>query len=189
MAPLLSTYLDLLRFAAALVVFLAHAHRGDLTGGLPVLWRVAERDTDAVMVFFVLSGFVIAYVSRHQERTLRSYALARFSRLWSVAIPALLLTLGLDILGRGLAPGLYTAEVASSDHPVLRFLVSAVFANELWWSSVRFGSNGPYWSLGYEAWYYAIFGAWLYLAGRLRALVVLGLCLVVGPKVLLLLPV
>jgi peptidoglycan/LPS O-acetylase OafA/YrhL len=43
----------------------------------------------AVIVFFVLSGFVIAFVTDGRDRTLAGYALNRLSRLWSVALPAL----------------------------------------------------------------------------------------------------
>ena len=52
------------------------------------------------MVFFVLSGFVIAYVSEQKEHTLREYSISRLARLWSVAVPALILTIALDQLGR-----------------------------------------------------------------------------------------
>ena len=55
-----SVYLDLLRFLAAAVVFAGHAYPQRLTGGVPALWRFWSFGNDAVMVFFVLSGFVIA---------------------------------------------------------------------------------------------------------------------------------
>ncbi len=40
-------------------------------------------------MFFVLSGFVIAYVTDGHDRTLADFTLNRLSRLWSVALPAL----------------------------------------------------------------------------------------------------
>ena len=48
------------------------------------------------------------------------------------------------------------------------FLAAATFTNEIWFSSIRPFSNGPFWSLGYEAWYYAIFGVWTFTRGRRR---------------------
>ena len=54
------------------------------------------------MVFFVLSGYVIAStVERKRELgiTLNSYYLDRFSRIYSVLIPAIILTVLLDAIG------------------------------------------------------------------------------------------
>ena len=57
----LSVYLDLIRLLAALLVFIVHANYQGFTGGLPVLWRLGGLGNDAVMVFFVLSGFVLSH--------------------------------------------------------------------------------------------------------------------------------
>ena len=84
MSPSLSLYLDLTRFAAALVVVLGHSWLV-LLPAYPLHWPGPA----AVIVFFVLSGFVIAYVTDGRDRTLADYALNRLSRLWSVALPAL----------------------------------------------------------------------------------------------------
>ena len=64
-----------------------------------MLWRLGNLGNDAVMVFFVLSGFVIAYVADKKERTPRDYFVSRFARLYSVVVPALLLTAIADFLG------------------------------------------------------------------------------------------
>jgi peptidoglycan/LPS O-acetylase OafA/YrhL len=45
----------------------------------------------AVIVFFVLSGFVISYTTDRKDRTFGVYVINRLTRLWSVVIPALLL--------------------------------------------------------------------------------------------------
>lgn len=60
-----SIYLDAIRFTAAMVVFLGHVSGQRLTGGL--LWQVGRYMDDAVIVFFVLSGFVIAHVASERE--------------------------------------------------------------------------------------------------------------------------
>ena len=62
-----SLYLDLVRFTAALVVFFGHICGSRFTGGL--FWQVGPYADEAVDVFFVLSGFVIAYVAENRERT------------------------------------------------------------------------------------------------------------------------
>lgn len=188
----LSVYLDLWRFLAALMVFVLHASFERFSGGLPLLWRLALFGNDAVMLFFVLSGFVIAHVAQrgagHPGQPAR-FAAARLARLWSVCVPALALTLLADGVGMQLAPGLYDFPMYEHSHPVPRLLGSLLFLNELWfWSFTPF-SNTPYWSVGYEAWYYALFGAWLFAQGRWRWAAAAAVVLVMGPRIALLLPV
>ncbi len=191
-APLsnsLSVYLDLLRFLAAMAVFMLHASFHRFTGGLPGLWRLSVFGNDAVMLFFVLSGFVIAHVASRNEHHWKDYSAARLSRLWSICIPALLLTAALDALGMRLAPDLYAFAWYEYDQPVARLLASLLFLNELWFYSVQPFSNTPYWSVGYEFWYYVLFGAAMFLRGRKRVAALAVVAGVMGPKILLLLPV
>ena len=47
-----------------------------------------DMGNDAVMVFFVLSGFVIAYTVDRGETRASDYALARLVRMYSLALPA-----------------------------------------------------------------------------------------------------
>src|SRR5205085_7713377 len=63
------------------------------------------------------------------------------------------------------------------------------FANELWFAVIPPLSNAPSWSIGFEFWYYVIFGATYFLNGYIRILAVFILCMVAGPKILLLMPV
>lgn len=185
----LSVYLDLLRFLAALTVFVLHASFERFSGGLPLLWRLALFGNDAVMLFFVLSGFVIAHVAAREADQPGRFAAARLARLWSVCLPALALTLLADGVGMRLAPGLYEFPMYAHDQPVARLAANALFLNELWfWSFTPF-SNTPYWSIGYEAWYYALFGVWLFTRGRGRWVAAAAVALVMGPRILLLLPV
>ena len=110
-----SLYLDLVRFLAAVIVVIVHANHERFTGGLPILWRLSGLGNDAVMVFFVLSGFVIAYVSDQKERSLEDYMVSRLARLYSVVVPALLLTVLLDWLGARIDPTLYVYPWVESD--------------------------------------------------------------------------
>ena len=81
-----SLYLDLARIAAAMIVLLHHVFQPPYFSS-----AVHIPGRSAVIVFFVISGFVIAYASdgRHDWR---DYAVARLTRVYSVALPALLLT-------------------------------------------------------------------------------------------------
>ena len=48
------------------------------------------------------------------------------------------------------------------------------------------GGNIPFWSLNYEAWYYVLFGAALFLRGWRRTIAVVAAALLAGPKIVLL---
>ena len=109
MTQALSLYLDALRFAAAFTVFMSHYAAGRYSGGL--FWQVTPYGRIAVIVFFVLSGFVIAWVTETRERTLEEYALSRVARLYSVIVPAFVVTWALDNLGMAIDPRFYGAEV------------------------------------------------------------------------------
>ncbi len=184
-----SLYLDFLRLMTALVVFLVHANYGRFTGGLPIICDLKFLGNDGVMVFFVLSGFVISYVSDKKEVTARDFAISRLARLYSVVIPAVILTIIVDFIGSSIDYSIYDGWWFQTDNPIWRVSASLMFVNELWFSSVRLFSNGPFWSLGYEFWYYVIFGAAYYLEGYKRVVIVLAALLIAGPKILLLFPV
>ena len=187
MTDALSLYLDALRFGAALTVFVSHYSTGRISGGL--FWQFDGGRT-AVLVFFVLSGFVIAWVSDTRERTLEEYGLSRVARLYSVIIPVFVLTAVLDTIGKAIDPRLYGPEWGHSmAHPMIDYVLSAVFLGESWTIRVLPGFNVPYWSLNYEAWYYVLFAAAIFLRGRPRIAVVIVAALLAGPRILFLLPV
>ena len=182
-----SVYLDLVRFLAAAYVMLAHTKYPRFTDG----WLITfgKLTNDAVMIFFVRSGLVIAHVTTQKERDFPSYALARLSRLWSVALPALLVGALADAIGTQLQASLYDGPWFAADHPLVRILISAIFSGELWFLDMLPFSNAPYWSINYEFWYYAIFAVLVFARGWQRILLLLLTALICGPKILLLLPV
>lgn len=188
MKPEMSIYLDFVRFAAAMVVFIGHLSGTRLSAG--ILWQFSGLMDAAVIVFFVLSGYVIAYIVETREATPRSYLTSRLARIYSVAFPAVLLALVLDPIGQAANPGLYESSwgYEASDH-WLRALSLLTFTNELWNAHVTMGSLLPYWSLGYEVWYYILFGAIFFLRSWLRVVATILIGAVMGPKILLLLPI
>ncbi len=185
----LSGYLDLLRFGAAFVVLLSHFAYARFTDGRYGFIREYNLGSDAVVLFFVLSGFVITYAATQKDKAAGRFTFSRLSRLWSVAIPALALTFVLDRWGVWANPEFYLNTP----------YYNAVGSLEYWWRGLTFsshwhgdrlrlGSNGPYWSLSYEAAYYVVFGILLYLRGALRW-AALGACAVLfGLKIWLLAP-
>jgi peptidoglycan/LPS O-acetylase OafA/YrhL len=188
MTNALSLYLDALRFGAALAVVLSHYVAGRYSGGL--LWRLMPYGRTAVLLFFVLSGFVIAWVTETRERSLEEYALSRLARLYSVILPAFLLTAALDHFGSAIDPALYGPKLALSPaESLLGYLLSALFLGDSWTLTVLPGFNVPFWSLNYEAWYYVLFGAATFLRGRRRIAALAAAALLAGPKILLFFPV
>lgn len=181
-----SLYLDLIRFSAALMVFLTHACGQKSTGG--VLWQIVPLGGYAVDVFFVLSGFVIAYVTDRRENDRRTYAVSRLARIYSVALPALVLTLVFDAIGHSANLALYLPLEDQSSTHFWPFVTGALFLNEVWNQHVVLGSDGAYWSLGFEVWYYIIFGLVVFAPGRWRWIGEAAALGIAGPKIAALFP-
>ena len=183
-----SVYLDAVRFAAALLVFFSHFALKHISGGF--IWQINAYGHEAVTVFFVLSGFVIAYATDTRERTPGAYAVSRAARMYSVAVPAVLLTVVLDQIGSHLRPDLYTAAWGyHEDLDFLRFFSALTYTNEIWWLHVGQGSNAAYWSMGYEVPYYLVFGLALYAPPRWRKAAVALALLALGPAIVVSLPI
>ena len=177
-----STYLDIIRFASALVVMFDHLAERRVSGGLG--WQFIPFATPAVDAFFVLSGFVIAYVVATKERNIRSYSISRAARLYSVCVPALILTAFLGFAGHVINPK-FDWNISS----VWSYLLSLTFLNQIWFTNVQPGDDGPYWSLGYEVIYYLIFAVVVFAPLRSRLWILALTLLFAGPRILLGLPV
>ena len=182
MTPKVSIYLDFIRLFLAACVVVGHA-QGYIFPAIPKF--LASHAEEAVVGFFVLSGYVIAFVTRHKEKTAAAYVQARVARIYSVVLLALAATYLADSLGRYLNPAdyatisFYDPDYASS---VWRALT---YTNELWWKHIVFGSNEAYWSLGFEIPFYIIFGVMIYGRGRWVAWLALPLLVFYGPKLAL----
>ncbi|MBD8540903.1 acyltransferase [Oxalobacteraceae sp. CFBP 8761] len=175
-----SLYLDLLRFLAAFAVYIFHAkHFAKVK--IPF---VGNLGSEAVIVFFVLSGLLIATATRNQPKV-GAFVRARLSRLWSVTIPALMLTLLADIAGQYLSIVSYDPM---QPYSIVKWIssigINALFLNQVWYLSVWPGTNGPFWSLSYEFWYYMFFAAFVYLRGSRRIVILAITMLIAGPLIL-----
>lgn len=182
----ISIYLDFVRFAAALMVFIHHLAYERLTGGS--LSPMGVFGEDAVMIFFVLSGYVIAYVAAERETVPQTYVTSRMARLLSVVVPTLVLTVLFDSMGRHWDASLYDGR-SNDTYPIVRVLVSLSFANQFWFSDIRYFSNVPYWSICFEFWYYVLFGVAMFMNGGRRLAMLVVLAILVGPPIVLLAPV
>ncbi len=183
-----SRVLDAARLTAAAVVLVFHAS-GMWTDNQPALHAALGKASHAaVVVFFVISGYVIAYSAGTLNRGACHYAVARLSRLYSVLAPALLLTALVEAVVRATDPVVAARYVHAPSW--VRYLLSAVFGSESGWWSAAPPINSPLWSLSYEFWYYVLFGLWRNRRAFRHWRWWLALAaLVAGPKILLLLPV
>ena len=178
------TFLDGLRGLAALYVLVGHA-RWLLWEGFADGYRVhPERYSalgkslvyalsafrwghEAVLFFFVLSGFVIhlRYATGlkrdpHYRLEFASYLARRARRLYPPMLVALLLTWALDRAGirLQLPTALHTTSYplinanVGSDHSITTLLRNLVFV-----MYPVFGSDGPLWSLNYEWYFYLLY--------------------------------
>jgi peptidoglycan/LPS O-acetylase OafA/YrhL len=178
-----SIYLDLLRSLAALIVVLGHA------GSVFPLRHIYFWGHEAVIAFFVLSGYVICNAADTREADARVFIVARLARLWSVLVPAMVLTVVCDYVGRTYGPNIAAYAHVPDDLPVVRVGAVLVFLSESW-VSIQPLSNGVVWSLCAEFWYYMMFAAWAFAPpGRWRVTLIAAACMLAGHKALLLLPI
>jgi len=186
--------LDVLRGLLAGYVIAGHArwllwcgHQEFMSGAHPLWAKALAASTaslrfghEAVMVFFVLSGFFIHLRSAgnlqadaRRKFDVRAYGVRRARRIWPPFIIALGITVALDFAGRQIFSGLYdgrTGDVVLDQSFArggysLASVLPGLFVLPSSWGR-DFGSNGPLWSLAYEVIYYALYPLWLLLRRR-----------------------
>ena len=141
-----SLYLDLVRFSAAMVIFIAHVEAHARTRFSP-FWRehIQHYSQTAIAVFLVLSGYVIAHVMATREKTLAQYAASRLARLYSVALPALILTAICNYFIQLKFPDIY-AWAGGGIHLAARYAGTGLFMSRLWlWPDLAPPNAGPFW--------------------------------------------
>jgi diketogulonate reductase-like aldo/keto reductase/peptidoglycan/LPS O-acetylase OafA/YrhL len=186
-SPALSDWLDLARGLAAVEVLAFHSYQLMFMERLPgpdydpairfvysVFWALSAHGGDAVMVFFVLSGYLVggpALVRCLSGRlSAVDYFSARIARLYIVVIPALTISFCAYISARQ-SPG-WEGFVVS--HQALYESARVFFAptgagaaicaicNGLFLQTIacsEFAGNVALWSLSNEFWYYVLFFA------------------------------
>lgn len=209
--PGLVSAIDLARWLAAVVVMIGHARFPLLKGyGLLApeqrpLWVqgwyfVTGYFVEAVLVFFVLSGFLVGGMvcARLKRGSFdpAGYAVDRLSRLYTAFLPALLLSVLLTWVGATWfnATGLYDAANPTfiEKETAINFIANTGLGTFLgnigmlqYYFVEPYGSNPPLWTLSSEFWFYAVFG--LAATATLRrgiARIVLGAAALVAALVL-----
>ena len=127
---------------------------------LPLMQNVA------VVIFFILSGYLISNsisykIATDKNYSFRYYFIDRFSRIYSAFIPALLFILVIDFISKSLSPYTYLYSDAFNtktlignvfmfqDFPFLKYINYRI---------TSFGSGRPLWTLAIEWWIYLWFG-------------------------------
>jgi peptidoglycan/LPS O-acetylase OafA/YrhL len=160
-----SILLDLVRGISAILVVMEHLSSRLFVGYgnienpnllVKFLYLLNFLGNPAVIIFFVLSGLFISrsvLISVYENKwSWKSYLINRFSRLFIVLIPALILTYILDSLAVNFL------EYESYDNSLSN--LKEFIGNLLFLQGVFvgfYGSNAPLWSLSYEFWYYMLF--------------------------------
>lgn len=175
-----SSYLDWVRILSAQAVVIGHY--GSWVGGDETLMggRVPIQDL-GVVVFFILSGYLIASTLNNKLAADPGYGFAdflidRFSRIYVTFVPALVLVLVLDACSAAYGSYLHAAAFNTyqfvgnllmlQDFPLFGIL-RRVAPDAGPWLVTSFGSARPFWTLAVEWWLYMFFG-WFVLV-HLRA--------------------
>jgi len=150
-------WLDLIRFSAALLVVLSHYRVTFFVeyGLLPAadkgffaltFYFITRLGHEAVLVFFVLSGFLVGGKSiiriREHKFNIKSYALDRSVRILLPLIGSLLFII----------PIYFVCDIKID---MLQWLGNLLQLQGIFVAPI----TGPLWSLSYEAWFYILFGA------------------------------
>jgi peptidoglycan/LPS O-acetylase OafA/YrhL len=121
-----------------------------------ILQFISGLNAEAVMLFFIISGFCIRATSRRYDfgrwSDLVNYGRHRVARI----LPLYLITLGFTYLA-GLAIG-RTSDASYSFTTLvgnMMFLQTPASVRGVWF--VPFGGNGPLWSISFEVFYYVLF--------------------------------
>src|ERR1700733_133985 len=200
--PTLVNWLDLARGLAAVEVLAFHGyqlmfqeqvpgagHDASIVVAYSALWAFSAHGMAAVIVFFVLSGYLVggpALVrAKNGGLSAIDYFSARAARLYVVLIPALVISVFAYISARNL--GGWQAFVASHEH--LYDASSLLFAsisptsalcNGLFLQTItcpRFAGNMALWSLSNEFWYYVLIFALVSVRKTPPfALLIVGIC-------------
>lgn len=143
--------IEMMRGAAALYVLITHLLPRYMGSGWDGLLGFPMRfGTEAVMLFFLISGFVVFYSTEKQRPDFPAYLGRRWLRIYPIFILALGLGAVEIVVIRGQS---LKVEVLIGN---LFMLQDVAFVKPGVWFPA-FGGNMPLWSLSYEWWFYMMF--------------------------------
>lgn len=138
-------FLEALRGVVALYVFFHHAKLVENSG----FGRLMYFGQEAVIIFFILSGFVISYSSGRRLVGVGEYLFLRVRRIYPIFLVALILAyLSASVRSGGPVP--VNFESLFGNFLMLQDVGS--LKNGVWFDT--YYGNSPLWSLSYEWWFY-----------------------------------
>jgi len=190
-----STYLEVIRIVAATYVFIYHfssekigsAQAFYIPGNGSGFWLSYNIAHFFVIVFFVLSGFLITMSASRPGLTFKSFLIARMGRLYSVIVPALLFTyfvFAFMVYFKHAA----IVDIVGGDHLFIRFILNLMFLTQSWNLCSTPPFDGPFWSVNYEFFYYLLMGSMLLIKGKYKYVIFTIVALLAGLKILMLFP-
>ena len=173
MSPQVSNFIHVARWVAALAVLITHVDanalvvlgdmppemRGPIAYGVWFLYGFAHH---AVVVFFVLSGFLVGggviRAVLGGKAFLGTYIVDRTVRIYVVLVPVMVATALLDALGRQLFAdtGAYLDPAFANRSSLFDFATNLASLQDIYFP--YFGTNSALWTLSHEYWYYVTFG-------------------------------
>ena len=153
LSPATQLTLNFLRVIAAQLVLFGHCHI--------LLFGLRARNQPyieyiAVMIFFIISGFLISFslVRKNFKITFKEYFFARFCRIYSGYIPAIIFVALVDFISIN-----FSTYKHYKDFSIKTFLGNIFMLQDFPNCKVStFGSAKPFWTLNIEWWLYMFFG-------------------------------
>ncbi|RYZ40646.1 MAG: acyltransferase [Myxococcaceae bacterium] len=166
-----------LRFLAAMGVLGYHCYCAPCSPGLPSgFGRLIGAGFSTVSLFFILSGFILAYTYLEDgggmKGTWRAFYRARFARLYPVYLVSLLVDVPMFVRA------FHLADPPASTGELLRITGATLTLTQGWLTLHRPTWNIVAWTLSVEAFFYLLFplvGPWLARRSS-RALTGLAVC-------------
>lgn len=196
--------LDSVRGLAATYVMLNHVHWLLIVGAVSAAAAVhgpmrllidalaaTRYGKVAVLAFFLVSGYAIHYRQANRAAAgaplavnWRAFAAHRAHRLYPPLGVALCLTALLDYFGAHINPSFYSGAVQpainfSTTLPTITSAIGTLFFVQ-GIATPMFGTDGPLWSLAYEAFYYLMYPLVLWLNRRIGSIASLATFVLFG---------
>jgi len=149
-----SCILNLIRALAAFSVLIGHT----LVGVVPVSWfgKIMPFQSLAVVVFFWLSGFLIAYQCLSKEKySFKEYMIDRFSRVYVLYIPSLVISYVVFVMLFGRVPPTawdLVGHLLQLQHTPFARMIEGIPPIKI------YGGNSVLWTIAIEWWLYVFFG-------------------------------
>lgn len=159
--PPLRALTSLRFFAAMYVVFFHESRKPDHIALFPLAARFVDSGYTAVTLFFVLSGFILAY-NYEQIRSRKEFWISRFARIYPVYFLSLL-------------PVFITPHWSHHPRPGMVGMILTFCLLQSWWVPLAASLNAVAWTLSVEASFYAAFPFLLPWIERVRRRTFIGI--------------